>query len=34
MIFIFGGLYGCLDLGLFYFARAIFNRETILTQWT
>jgi ABC-2 type transport system permease protein len=34
MIFIFAGLYGCLDLGLFYFAKAIFNRETILTKWT
>jgi ABC-2 type transport system permease protein len=34
MIFVFAGLYGCLDLGLFYFARAIFNRETILTKWT
>jgi ABC-2 type transport system permease protein len=34
MIFVFSGLYGGIDLGLFYFARAIFNRETILTQWT
>lgn len=34
MIFIFSGLYGAIDLGLFYFARAIFNREKILTQWT
>jgi ABC-2 type transport system permease protein len=34
MIFIFAGLYGCLDLGLFYFVKAIFNRETILTKWT
>ena len=34
MIFIFSGLYGGIDLGLFYFARAIFNREKILTQWT
>jgi len=25
--------YGCIDLGLFYFARAIFNRENILTNW-
>jgi ABC-2 type transport system permease protein len=33
MIFIFAGLYGCIDLGLFYFAKAIFNRETILTKW-
>jgi ABC-2 type transport system permease protein len=34
MIFVFAGLYGCLDLGLFYVAKAIFNRETILTKWT
>ena len=34
MIFVFAGLYGCLDLGLFYFVKAIFNRETILTKWT
>jgi ABC-2 type transport system permease protein len=34
MIFIFAGLYGCLDLGLFFFVKAIFNRETILTKWT
>jgi ABC-2 type transport system permease protein len=34
MIVVFAGLYGCLDLGLFYFAKAIFNRETILTKWT
>ena len=34
MIFVFAGLYGCLDLGLFYFAKAVFNRETILTKWT
>jgi ABC-2 type transport system permease protein len=34
MIFVVAGAYGCLDLGLFYFARAIFNRETILTKWT
>jgi len=33
-VFIFSGLYGGIDLGLFYFARAIFNREKILTQWT
>jgi ABC-2 type transport system permease protein len=33
MIFVFAGLYGILDLGLFYFARAVFNRETILTKW-
>jgi ABC-2 type transport system permease protein len=34
MIFLFSGVYGSIDLGLFYFAKAIFNRETILTQWT
>jgi ABC-2 type transport system permease protein len=34
MIFVFAGLYGCIDLGLFYFAKAIFNREKILTKWT
>jgi ABC-2 type transport system permease protein len=34
MIFIFAGFYGCLDLGLFFFVKAIFNRETILTKWT
>jgi ABC-2 type transport system permease protein len=34
MIFVFAGLYGCLDIGLFYFAKAIFKRETILTKWT
>ncbi|HIH28617.1 MAG TPA: ABC transporter permease subunit, partial [Thermoplasmata archaeon] len=34
MIFIFAGLYGLLDLGLFFFARAIFNREAILTKWS
>ncbi len=33
MIFIFSGVYGGIDLGLFYFTRAIFNREKILTQW-
>jgi ABC-2 type transport system permease protein len=33
MIVVFAGLYGCLDIGLFYFAKAIFNRETILTKW-
>jgi ABC-2 type transport system permease protein len=33
MIFVFAGIYGCIDLGLFYFARAVFNRETILTKW-
>ncbi|HUS99959.1 MAG TPA: ABC transporter permease [Candidatus Thermoplasmatota archaeon] len=34
MIVVFAGLFGCLDLGLFYFAKAIFNRENILTKWT
>jgi ABC-2 type transport system permease protein len=34
MIFVFAGLYGCLDLGLFFFAKAIFNREAILTKWS
>jgi ABC-2 type transport system permease protein len=34
MVFIFSGVYGGIDLGLFYLARAIFNRETILTKWT
>jgi ABC-2 type transport system permease protein len=33
MIFIFAGAYGGIDLGLFYFARAIFNRESIITKW-
>jgi ABC-2 type transport system permease protein len=33
MIFLFAGIYGCIDIGLFYFARAIFNRENILTKW-
>jgi ABC-2 type transport system permease protein len=33
MIFIFSGIYGGIDLGLFYFARAIFDREKILTKW-
>jgi ABC-2 type transport system permease protein len=33
MVFIFSGVYGGIDLGLFYLARAIFNRETILTKW-
>jgi ABC-2 type transport system permease protein len=33
MIFVFAGLYGCIDVGLFYFVRAVFNRETILTKW-
>lgn len=34
MIFIFAGLYAILDVGLFFFARAIFNREAILTKWS
>jgi ABC-2 type transport system permease protein len=34
MIVVFAGIYGGLDLGLFYFAKAIFNREKILTTWT
>jgi ABC-2 type transport system permease protein len=34
MIFVFAGLYGCLDLGLFFFVKAIFNRESILTKWS
>jgi ABC-2 type transport system permease protein len=34
MVFIVSGVYGGIDLGLFYFARAIFNRENILTHWT
>ncbi len=34
MIFVFAGFYGCLDLFLFFFARAIFNREAILTKWS
>ncbi len=33
MILVFTGLYGLLDLGLFYFVRAVFNREKILTKW-
>jgi ABC-2 type transport system permease protein len=33
MIFMFAGIYGGIDIGLFYFARAVFNRETILTKW-
>jgi hypothetical protein len=33
MIFVIAGLYGGIDLGLFYFSRAVFNRETILTKW-
>lgn len=34
MIFVVAGMYAGLDLGLFYFARAIFNREGILTKWS
>jgi ABC-2 type transport system permease protein len=34
MVFIVSGVYGGIDLGLFYFTRAIFNRENILTHWT
>lgn len=33
MILVFTGVYGLLDLGLFYFVRAVFNREKILTKW-
>jgi ABC-2 type transport system permease protein len=33
MIFVVAALYGFLDLGLFFFVKAIFNRETILTKW-
>lgn len=33
-VIVFAGIYGCIDLGLFYFARAVFNRESILTKWT
>lgn len=33
-IFVIAGLYGVLDLGLFFFAKAIFNRESILTKWS
>jgi ABC-2 type transport system permease protein len=32
-VIIFAGIYGSIDLGLFYFARAVFNRESILTKW-
>lgn len=34
MILLFAAIYGGINLGLFYFARAVFNRETILTKWT
>ncbi len=33
MIILFATIYGCLDLGLFYLAKVIFNRESILTKW-
>jgi ABC-2 type transport system permease protein len=33
MILIFAGFYACLDLGLFFFVKTIFNRESILTKW-
>jgi len=32
IIVVFVVLYGCLDAGLFYFARAIFNRDATLTK--
>lgn len=34
MVFVIAGVYGTIDLGLFYFARAIFNRENILVKWS
>jgi len=34
MIFVVAALYGLLDIGLFYFARAIFSRDSILEKWT
>lgn len=34
LIFLFTGFYILIDLALFYFTRAIFNREDILTKWT
>ena len=34
MIFVIAGFYGLIDIILFYFSKAIFNRETILTKWT
>lgn len=34
MIVVFAGFYGVLDLLLFYFVKAVFNREKILTKWT
>lgn len=33
-VIIFAIIYIIIDLGLFYFARAVFNRESILTKWT
>ncbi len=33
-VVIFAVIYIGIDLGLFYFARAVFNRESILTKWT
>lgn len=33
-VIIFAIIYTFIDLGLFYFARAVFNRESILTKWT
>ncbi|MFH1101033.1 MAG: ABC transporter permease subunit [Methanobacteriota archaeon] len=33
MIFVAAGIYLGIDLGLFYFARAVFNREGILVKW-
>ena len=32
-IILFSIFYSCIDLGLFYFAKSIFNREDILTKW-
>ncbi|HVQ00619.1 MAG TPA: ABC transporter permease subunit [Candidatus Thermoplasmatota archaeon] len=33
-VIVFAFIYSGIDLGLFYFARAVFNRESILTKWT
>ena len=33
-VIVFAIIYIIIDLGLFYFARAVFNRESILTKWT
>ena len=33
-VLVFAIIYVMIDLGLFYFARAVFNRESILTKWT